>query len=151
MNSNPMRWSYSLDGIYNDRKEDWAILASHLSTIVQGIAAAAGMTIINITTSNIREDLEKLGSDVFEDEGGISVLALISTSHISLHVWPNREAFMLDVVSCREFDAEALHQIVVDWLDVREVKYHAVFRSSPNPIVWHLTPIEHICQLADRT
>lgn len=150
MNSNPQRWSYALDGTYNIRKEVLAD-SSHLSSVVQRIAEATEMQIINITISNIKEDLAKLGKPVFEDEGGVSVLALISTSHISLHVWPHREAFMLDVVSCREFDAEALHQLVICWLDVREVHHHAVYKPIPKPVALFLTPLESICQLSDKT
>jgi S-adenosylmethionine/arginine decarboxylase-like enzyme len=133
--------------MYNGIEEDRAITAAHLSSMVHGIAAVAGMQIINITVSHIKDDLEKLGKATFEDEGGISVQALISTSHISLHVWPNRNAFMADVVSCREFDADAVHNYVVANLDVREVSHHVVYKPSPKSTIWCFTPIDYICQL----
>ena len=58
-------------------------------------------------TRIVEEDIAKLGREPFEDEGGISVLACLSTSHIAIHTWPLRCEFHLDIYSCREFDKEA--------------------------------------------
>ncbi len=138
-----------MDGTYkSNRKETQADLASHISSIVQRIALFADMQIINITVSNIKEDLAKLGKEAFEDEGGLSCLALISTSHISLHLWPHREVFMLDVVSCREFDAETLHQQLCCWLGVREVHHHVVYSPKPNPVAVFFTRVKTLLKAA---
>lgn len=49
-------------------------------------------------------EVAKLGSEVFEDEGGVTGVVVLSTSHCSIHTWPLREHFVLDVYSCRDFD-----------------------------------------------
>lgn len=49
-------------------------------------------------------DLSKLDSPIFEDEGGVTGTAVLSTSHCAIHTWPAREFFVLDVYSCRDFD-----------------------------------------------
>lgn len=43
---------------------------------------------------------------VMEDEGGTSVLLVITTSHLAIHVWPLQKYFALDVFSCKDFDVE---------------------------------------------
>ncbi len=50
--------------------------------------------------------IEKLGREPFEDEGGVTGVVVLSTSHCSIHTWPARDKpfFVLDVYSCRDFD-----------------------------------------------
>jgi S-adenosylmethionine/arginine decarboxylase-like enzyme len=148
MRTDPQRWSYAIDGLVTRK----GVLADigYLSNIVYKIAAETGMEIINLLTSNIKEDLRAMDLPVFCDEGGYSIQALISTSHISLHGWPNREYFMLDVVSCRKFDAEELHKLIICWLEVKEVIHHAVYKPKPNPSFTHYTPVEFVYSLTDK-
>lgn len=126
MNSNPIRYRFELDGIV--KREERGILAnpSRLSTVINRVADSCGMTILNLMVSNIKEDLSKLHKEVFEDEGGVSVVALISTSHIALHGWPNRRRFMLDVVSCRSFSTASLYIQTIADLCVETVVHYDV-------------------------
>ena len=73
----------------------------------------------------------KLATD--EDEGGWSVICQITTSHIALHSWPMRGAFMMDVFSCRPFDPEAARRVVVEMLDVTDSTVKVIQRSDPRP------------------
>jgi len=57
------------------------------------------------TFLEVELDESKLSSDVFQDEGGITGSAIISTSHVAIHCWPLRRFFSMDVFSCKEFDA----------------------------------------------
>jgi S-adenosylmethionine/arginine decarboxylase-like enzyme len=50
-------------------------------------------------------EIEKLGKSPFEDEGGVTGVCVLSTSHCSIHTWPLRPFFVMDVYSCRDFDA----------------------------------------------
>lgn len=72
---------------------------------------------------------DKLHSN--EDEGGWSVICQITTSHISLHGWPMRGAFMMDIFSCREFDPNAAEKIVKEKLDVQEINVRVIRRADP--------------------
>jgi len=49
-------------------------------------------------------EIEKLGKEPFEDEGGVTGICVLSTSHCSIHTWPLRPFFVMDVYSCRDFD-----------------------------------------------
>lgn len=53
---------------------------------------------------SVKIEPERLTGDVFQDEGGISGVCMIGTSHISVHVWPLRRHFSMDVFSCKTFD-----------------------------------------------
>ena len=74
-------------------------------------------------------DSRKLAGD--DDEGGWSVIAQITTSHIALHGWPLRRAFMMDIFSCRPFDAEAAKKVVYEELSVGQAAYRVIDRRGP--------------------
>ncbi len=52
---------------------------------------------------DVEIDLAKMNVEPFEDEGGVTGFCVLSTSHCSIHTWPAREFFVLDVYSCRDF------------------------------------------------
>lgn len=52
----------------------------------------------------VKTEIEKLGKEPFEDEGGVTGVCVLSTSHCSIHTWPLRPFFVMDVYSCRDFD-----------------------------------------------
>ena len=57
---------------------------------------------------DVKLQIEKLGKEPFEDEGGVSCLGCLSTSHVAIHTWPLRQEFHLDVYSCRDYS----HRII---------------------------------------
>lgn len=81
------------------------------------------------TAIRVPIDPNKLNSD--DDEGGWSVICQITTSHIALHGWPMRGAFMMDIFSCREFNPEAAEKVVRETLGVTEVSIRNIQRTDP--------------------
>lgn len=77
-------------------------------------------------------DETKLQSDVFQDEGGITGMCVISTSHMSIHCWPIRKCFSMDVFSCKDFNSEKAKQIIWDLLGVETGDYTVVNRKFPD-------------------
>ncbi len=59
-------------------------------------------------------EIEKLGAHPFEDEGGVTGVCVLSTSHCSIHTWPLRPFFVLDVYSCRDFEPRAIEALLVE-------------------------------------
>jgi S-adenosylmethionine decarboxylase len=54
-------------------------------------------------------DLSKMNVvEPFEDEGGVTGTVVLSTSHCAIHTWPARSFFILDVFSCRDFNASTV-------------------------------------------
>jgi S-adenosylmethionine/arginine decarboxylase-like enzyme len=76
-------------------------------------------------------DASKLTGDKFQDEGGISAYAMISTSHIGIHCWPLRRTFMADIFSCRTFDHAAAMEILNQRLSPTDLTVRAIVRR-PN-------------------
>jgi S-adenosylmethionine decarboxylase len=72
----------------------------------------------------------RLTGDVFQDEGGISGFCMIGTSHISIHVWPLRKHFSMDVFSCKQFDRELARETIEKMLDPTQASYVAVQRRQ---------------------
>jgi S-adenosylmethionine/arginine decarboxylase-like enzyme len=67
-------------------------------------------------------EIEKLGREPFEDEGGISVLCCLSTSHVAIHTWPLRNEFHLDLYSCRFYDRDEVLSFLRDVFHVERTK-----------------------------
>lgn len=67
------------------------------------------------------------------DEGGITGYCLITTSHISIHTWPLRRRFCLDIFSCRRFDGPAIAALIRDRLAVEADRTTWLERTWPEP------------------
>lgn len=80
----------------------------------------------------VEECVEKLG-DPQEDEGGLSGLLVLSTSHIALHGWPLRKLLIVDVFSCRDFDPELPAAFLEEWFEPTEVRANDLSGSMACP------------------
>jgi S-adenosylmethionine decarboxylase len=74
-------------------------------------------------------DPKRLAND--EDDGGWSVICQITTSHIALHGWPLRNAFMMDVFSCHDFDAKRAQALIWERLGVTDATVRDIERTDP--------------------
>ena len=83
------------------------------------------------TAIRVPMDPNKIDSE--DDEGGWSVICQITTSHIALHGWPMRGAFMMDIFSCKEFDATGAQATVAELLGVTESHVQVIQRTDPRP------------------
>lgn len=78
---------------------------------------------------SILERVKRTGK--FEDEGGISTIQVISTSHLSLHAWPLQKFFSLDSFSCKDFNHELALSIIRETLGVTAEKTVIIRRRKP--------------------
>src|ERR1700684_140034 len=58
----------------------------------------------------VETEIAKLGVEPFEDEGGVTGVGVLSTSHCTLHPWRLRPFFVRDVSSCRDFEPADVEQ-----------------------------------------
>ena len=70
----------------------------------------------------VETEIAKLGVEPFEDEGGVTGICVLSTSHCSIHTWPLRPFFVMDVYSCRDFDADLVEQHLARSLGAYDVQ-----------------------------
>jgi S-adenosylmethionine/arginine decarboxylase-like enzyme len=79
----------------------------------------------------VLERVKKTGK--FEDEGGITSIQVISTSHLSLHAWPLQSFFSLDAFSCKDFNSELALSIIRETLGVVAEETNVIKRRKPVP------------------
>ena len=82
-------------------------------------------------------DIEKTAGDT--DDGGITGVGVLSTSHISIHTWPLTRRFSFDLYSCRTFDPEFVLEYLNDNLGILDAKVTVVERQTPEPktgVIW---------------
>jgi S-adenosylmethionine decarboxylase len=110
--------------------------AGRLKSLFYGLTDALQMTMLR-EPEFIEVELDEAqlheteDSGVFHDEGGITGFCIISTSHISIHCWPLRGFFSLDVFSCKDFDAERAAELIEKNLDVSRVRKVVIQREVP--------------------
>jgi S-adenosylmethionine decarboxylase len=116
-----------VDGYVRDGK---TLNPDTICTLFDKLVGALKMEYLQRPTA-IRVPIDPDKLDSSEDEGGWSVICQITTSHIALHGWPMRGAFMMDIFSCREFDPDAAKRVVIETLDVTESQAQVIQRSDP--------------------
>ena len=85
------------------------------------------------------QEIEKMGVEPFEDEGGVTGVVVLSTSHCSIHTWPlrklqpGREMFVLDVYSCRDFDPAVVEGLLMEMFDAHGLKITDLSQSLAYP------------------
>jgi S-adenosylmethionine decarboxylase len=70
----------------------------------------------------VETEIAKLGVEPFEDEGGVTGVCVLSTSHCAIHTWPLRPFFVLDVYSCRDFEPSAVEHHLVKRLGAYDLQ-----------------------------
>src|SRR5215813_14181780 len=117
--------------------------ASNIETMLRDLIGILGMRILGEPHMyEVETEIAKLGVEPFEDEGGVTGVCVLSTSHCSIHTWPLRPFFVMDVYSCRDFDARrveahladklgAYHLQVTDVSAALEYKYESVPAAVP--------------------
>jgi S-adenosylmethionine decarboxylase len=102
-----------------DRLRDVAGVTRFLTELVE----ALGMRCLaQPHTYEVREEIRKLGVEPFEDEGGVTGIAVLSTSHCAIHTWPLRSCFVMDVYSCRDFDNQAVGDMLAAHFETRQLR-----------------------------
>ncbi|HKU41537.1 MAG TPA: S-adenosylmethionine decarboxylase [Polyangiales bacterium] len=70
----------------------------------------------------VEEEIQKLGVEPFEDEGGVTGVCVLSTSHCAIHTWPLRSFFVMDVYSCRDFDPALVRELLEERLGCYRIR-----------------------------
>lgn len=118
-----------IDGYVRDPE---VFTAEKLTKLFTDLAVALDMKIIQGPTFlEVELDPSKLNSDVFQDEGGITGSAIISTSHMALHAWPLRQFFSCDVFSCKAFDTNLAMNVIQGLLGTTSLNVLSIDRTKP--------------------
>ena len=74
---------------------------------------------------------EVLCDPLGDDDGGLTGAVVLSTSHLSIHTWPLRKCFSLDVFSCKEFEEEVVQALARERFGVVSRASHWIVRNWP--------------------
>lgn len=81
---------------------------------LRDLVDSVGMRLLGLPQIyEVEVDLRKRGQEPFEDEGGVTGVAVLSTSHASIHTWPASHFFSADLYSCRMFDEQRFTEQLV--------------------------------------
>lgn len=132
-NLREMKNDAGLHLIFDGYVKDSSVFNSEVLTgLFKRLADALEMQIImGPDFLEVELDSSKLQSDVFQDEGGITGMCVISTSHMSIHCWPLRKCFSMDVFSCKLFKADVASALIKETLGVEDVNILYVDRFFP--------------------
>lgn len=131
--------SAGLHIIMDARVQDASVFtANNLKSLFEEIVAELGMKPLDeVKVYEVDVDPEILKrvqqTGQFEDEGGISCIQVISTSHLTIHAWPLQKYFAMDAFSCKMYDDEAALRIVRDRLNIVAENTLLVHRRKPYP------------------
>lgn len=98
-----------------------------LQSLLEDICQRITMRSLGSMGVNVPVELDKLGKEKFEDEGGSTASLILSTSHANIHGWPERDSeredgafFWFTVGSCRSFDPDVVDMVLDKTLHVTE-------------------------------
>ena len=96
---------------------------SVIEAMLRDLVGVLGMRILGEPHMyEVEVEIAKLGVEPFEDEGGVTGVCVLSTSHCAIHTWPLRPFFVLDVYSCRDFDPGQVQHHLEDRLGAYDVQ-----------------------------
>jgi S-adenosylmethionine/arginine decarboxylase-like enzyme len=97
--------------------------AGNVERMLRELIALLGMRILGQPHMyEVETEIAKLGVEPFEDEGGVTGVCVLSTSHCSIHTWPLRPFFVMDVYSCRDFDPAQVEAHIAKLLGAYDVQ-----------------------------
>src|SRR5580692_12233488 len=97
--------------------------ADRVESMLRELVELLGMRLLGAPhLYEVETEIAKLGVEPFEDEGGVTGICVLSTSHCSIHTWPLRSFFVMDVYSCRDFDPALVEQHLATSLGAYDVQ-----------------------------
>jgi S-adenosylmethionine/arginine decarboxylase-like enzyme len=117
-----------------------------LKGLLHDICHHISMQPLDSISVNVPVELKKLDKEQFEDEGGATASLILSTSHASIHGWPERDNerkdggfFWFTVGSCRSFDSDIVDRILGTMLQVTKADRLSRWISIINGEFFHST------------
>jgi S-adenosylmethionine decarboxylase len=96
---------------------------STIESMLRDLIALLGMRILGEPHMyEVETEIAKLGVEPFEDEGGVTGVCVLSTSHCAIHTWPLRPFFVMDVYSCRDFEPDHVEAHLAKHLGAYDVQ-----------------------------
>jgi len=79
---------------------------------------------------NIPFNSNNIEGDDFMNEGGVTGVLILSTSHCAIHTWPLKQEFNIDIYSCKKFNKEVAVKFVSDFFQCYQIKVSDLTSST---------------------
>ncbi len=64
---------------------------------------------------------------------GVTYFAVISTSHFSIHTWPEYGYAAIDIFSCHDMVADGISQMLKELFEAKQIMVRVIERDISNP------------------
>jgi S-adenosylmethionine/arginine decarboxylase-like enzyme len=107
--------------------------AATVETTLRELVELLGMRLLGAPhLYEVETEIAKLGVEPFEDEGGVTGICVLSTSHCSIHTWPLRSFFVMDVYLATSLGAYDVQVTDVSFaLEYKFARVASPSRSTP--------------------
>jgi S-adenosylmethionine/arginine decarboxylase-like enzyme len=95
-----------------------------ISQFMAHTVKAIDMTALGTHIYDVPLCVKRLGQDPLTDEGGVTALVCLSTSHFALHTWPEEQGARIDIDSCRDFAPEIIAQLLRLFFEAEAIELH---------------------------
>ena len=95
-----------------------------------------GMNALGFHVYDVPIHLKRQNIAADSDEGGVTGLAVLSTSHVAIHTWPLEAAASFDLHSCRDFDAEKVTALLREFFNAVDLSCHDLSFSLHGGSTW---------------
>ena len=75
-------------------------------------------------------------SGLIPEDAGITGVAIIAESHISLHTYPQKHFVFVDLFSCKPFDVEAAKDYIISFFQSKSPAVHVHERGDQFPATY---------------
>jgi len=99
--------------------------ASEIHAFLLAVIELAGMRrLMGPHVCSVDLQIAKMHQDPFDDEGGVTGVVVLSTSHAAIHTWPLQEFFVFDMYSCRTFNDKVVEAALVSAFGAYRMRVH---------------------------
>ena len=95
-----------------------ATIENFLKTLVEKLE----MFDLTTVMYDVAAELKERNQPIEADEGGLTAVVVLSTSHIALHTWPEESGATFDIHSCRDFSVSLVTEIIKEIFETDDVE-----------------------------
>lgn len=107
---------------------------SVVTSFLRNLVHAVGMRPLGAPiVYDVPLEITRLKAVPFEDEGGVTGITVLSTSHVSIHTWPLRGLYVLDVYSCRDFRDSVVTMTAATYFGIDKMRVTDLSHSLTPP------------------
>lgn len=100
-----------------------------ISEFLRQLIKDLGMTSLGTHIYDVPLAVKRLGQELEHDEGGVTGVCILSTSHAAIHTWPEEGAATFDVHSCRPFEPKTVEKLIRKMFETDDVEIYDLTAS----------------------